>query len=315
MKLHSYLLVVGFFCLLAGHELKAEDVVELTNGAKLNGTILQEDDRRILLKITYGTVGFNRSQIKSITKVADPQPLPPVAAKPDQLPSWSTIVTPLSKLPWARDLIQIPATVIDVGVMKNVPYISFRCSRDYEINIYGDLDSPVCIEVGIYRTLLDDPTAKQNCIELLKNHVLQNVLDRTIISSLDRTGDVATHGKMTIEITPPTAADAYGGWWVAVYFADAVDAIRAKDTDLAAITVPRSSTAASSPTKTDDSGLEWSADDLSRSRSTGTSLSTTNSNSVVSSGVSSGASSGGRVYVRGYTRKNGTYVHSYSRRR
>jgi hypothetical protein len=311
MKTSAHLPLILLILISNWHSLIAEDVVELTNGTKLNGTILQEDDRRILLKINYGTVGFSRSQIKSITKVSDPEPLPPVAAKPDQLPSWSTIVTPLSKLPWARDLTQIPATVIDVGVMKNVPYISFRCSRDYEINIYGDLDSPVCIEVGIYRTLLDDPTAKQNCIDLLKNHVLRNALDRAIISGLDRSGDVATHGKKTVEITPPTAADAYGGWWVAVYFLDAVDAIRAKESDLAVITVPRS--AKSSTPSSQDATLAWSNDDLTRSRPPAS----TNGDgtTAVPTASSGGFSSGGRVYVRSYTRKDGTYVHSHTRSR
>lgn len=309
MKLLAHpLFIISFLCLPFLH---SEDIVELTNGTKFNGTILQQDDKRILLRFHYGTIGLNRSQIKSISSAPDPEPLPVATAKTDQLPAWSAIIGPLSKQPWARDLTQIPATVIDVGVMKNVPYISFRCSRDYEINIYGDLDNPVCIEAGVYRSLLDDAAAKQNCIDLLKNHVLQNALDRTTITGLNRAGDVATHGKLTLEITPPTAEDAYGGWWVAAYFPDAVDAIRAKDSDLAAITVPKSAPAPASAN--DDTALAWSNDDLSRSRSAVRNNSS--GTAAIPAAPSGGSSSGGRVYVRGYTRKDGTYVQPHTRRR
>jgi hypothetical protein len=303
--LHAILIIS-----LAAQSLFCEEIVELTNGTKFRGTILQKDDKHILFRFNYGTIGLDNDQIRSITNVPGPDPLPVTANRPDQLPAWSAIIVPLSKLGWAKDLAQIPATVIDVGVMRNVPYVSFRCSGDYEINIYGDLDSPVCIEAGIYRSLLSSNVAKQNCIDLLKNQVLQNPLDRTILSGLDLAGDVATHGKLTLEITPPTAADAYGGWWAAVYFADAVEAIRAKDSELAAITAPRT------PTKQEpvieDTTPAWSNDDLARARAANPS---SGGSSPAPANTGGGPSSGSRVYVRGYTRKDGTYVRAHTRSR
>src|SRR5207249_3122550 len=61
---------------------------------------------------------------------------------------------------------QIPATVIDKGILKNVPYLSHR-SGDYEFNVYGDPEAPSGIEIGIYNQLLADPSAKERCVNLM----------------------------------------------------------------------------------------------------------------------------------------------------
>ncbi len=50
---------------------------------------------------------------------------------------------------------------------------------------------------------------------------------------------------LTLEITPPTAEDAYQGWWVSVYNRRMLDAQRASDKEMAAITVSKSSIARS----------------------------------------------------------------------
>jgi hypothetical protein len=42
---------------------------------------------------------------------------------------------------WGAGLQQIPATVIDVGDLANVPYVSFA-GKDIELNVYGDPASP-----------------------------------------------------------------------------------------------------------------------------------------------------------------------------
>lgn len=288
---------------LALGRLAAVDVVEMKHGNVLRGTVIQRTDAAITLQMQYGVVTLRADQVKSISQEADPEPAPATAAAQDRLPAWSGIVAKLARLPWADGLRQVPATVIDVGVMRNVPYMSFRCGGgDYEVNVYGDPDAPACIEVGTYNRLRTDAAARANAISLLRDHVLANPLDRLIIGGLGLEGDIATHGKLTIESTPHTAPDAYGGWWMAVYFADAVEALRAKAEEVAAISVETTQPASATSDET-----SWTSADMSSARAAPVRRSS-------GSGSSSG-SSGGRVYVRGYYRKNGTYVSGHSRRK
>ena len=66
--------------------------------------------------------------------------------------------------PWATDFRQIPATVIDNGVLRNVPYKSYNAAKDYEVNLYGDPQSPAGLEIGVRGDLLNDDNAKKSCI-------------------------------------------------------------------------------------------------------------------------------------------------------
>jgi hypothetical protein len=109
---------------------------------------------------------------------------------------------------------------------------------------------------------------------------------------------------LTIETTAPTAADAYGAWWFSLELTDHVTGAAASAVELDAIVAP-SSQWASQP-----AGV--SAPPLVSSSGESTYAAPINSGSYSSYRP---ATSGGRVFVNGYTRKNGTSVHSYSRRR
>ena len=108
---------------------------------------------------------------------------------------------------------------------------------------------------------------------------------------------------MTFEITPSTAEDAYGGWWISVYGEAGLDKVRASDKELKAITVSRESVTERKPaankaviSSSDDEQLgQWSSDDLRYAR------------------MSKSKTGGGPVYVRGFTRKDGTYVQPHTR--
>jgi hypothetical protein len=153
-------------------------------------------------------------------------------------PNSSKIRFILQEQPWIHGLKQIPSTVIDKGVLKYVPYTSFQ-SGDYELNIYGDPDHPAGVEIGMYRTLLDNETAKQQCIDFLSK-LLPEQAQRKALQNLSIKKDSATSGTMTVEITPPTDDDAYGGWWVSAYYVTALDYFRASPTELTNITVDKS---------------------------------------------------------------------------
>jgi hypothetical protein len=87
---------------------------------------------------------------------------------------------------------------------------------------------------------------------------------------------------------------------VSVYGEPELDKVRASDKELKAITVSKESVAekktATKPLASDDEQLgQWNGDDLRYARS------------------GKSKSSGGSVYVRGYTRKDGTYVQPHTR--
>jgi len=201
-----------------------------------------------------------------------------------------------SKQVWATSIQQIPATVIDRGILKNVPYQSFKCG-DYELNIYGDPDRPACLEIGVRNELLKNTEAKNNCVEFIKA-MLDRSDDRAILLSLKRDKDLKKQAGMTFEITPETDEDAYGGWWVSVYDEALLDASRASEKELNLITQSKEQIKQPvQPSKRQDPP-GWSADDLKNARP------------APSAGSQA---SGGQVYVKGYTKKDGTYVQSHTR--
>lgn len=287
------------------------DVVKMQSGSEIECVVIQENTDTIVIRRGYGTMTIPRSIVASVSKspvITAANVAPVVRRAPSQrIPAWSDILGALVKTKWATNLQPIPATVVDVGVMRHVPYQSYRCGTDYEVNIYGDPDRPAAIEIGIYRAILNSDEAKRNCVELVAS-VLSDPTDAGIVRVLNRAQDLVTRAEMTIEITPHTSPDAYGGWWVSVYNEKELDAARASEDELKQITVARAAPVEAAPkpaaprvpaaqaAKPVIDSDDWTSADLRNSRP-------------------SAASGGGSVYVRGYYRKDGTYVRPHTRRR
>lgn len=263
----------------------------------------------------------------------------PVRIDPDadvHLPAWGELIEGAIAQKWGVPLNQIPATVIDQGVFKNVPYLSFRCGTDYEINIYGDPENPSGIEIGCYRDLLKDPEAKENCISLISSLLKRDDL-MVAVKYANRNKDLLAVKEWLIEISPPEEPDSYGGWWVCIYAPKTLETQRASDQEIEKLSVSRSEI-----TEKREETSGWSKRDLQSARpsppvtpSTTPEPVRTQARPAVSPVVTSafpasgnaplsgsatlgsyaGPTGGGRVYVSGYTRQNGTYVHSYTRRR
>jgi hypothetical protein len=309
-----YLSILWIVCLASASDARC-DTVTMNSGRDVECVILQENADSIVIRQGYGTVTIPRDAVAVISKspVITEDNAPTTKPLSNQrLPAWSVIVAQLASQPWATGLQQIPATVIDNGALRSVPYQSYRCGKDYEVNIYGDPDAPSGIEIGIYRTLLHNPEAKANCIRFAAS-VLGDPVDAAIVKVLDQHQDLIVRNGQTTEISPETEPDSYGGWWVSVYNTALLDKARATPEELKQITVaspprpvvaqapafPSPQTAmpvsvANAPTAdpSSPSWTDWTPNDLSSSSSTG---------------------SGGDVYVRGYYRSNGTYVQSYTR--
>jgi len=134
---------------------------------------------------------------------------------------------------------QIPATMIEDGIWKNVPYISFQCrSGGYELNIFGDLSKPAAVQIGAMTYLKSSDEARSNCVNLICS-VLANADDRKMVQALNWSQkDTEKNAGMTFETILPGEWGSYGGWWVSVYSADALAAARASDAELLMLAQP-----------------------------------------------------------------------------
>jgi hypothetical protein len=199
-----------------------------------------------------------------------------------RFPSEASAVKAIAEAGFFEQPRQIPATVIDVGTLRFVPYVSYRVGEDREVNIYGDLESPACVEIGLYKALRNSAEEKQKCLALMKR-----LFPQMDLSSLRPSGGKSMKAGAVAEITPPDAPDSYDGWWVSVYNLDLLHKARGTSATVSVVSVPASQSTANA---------EWSPSELSYAR-----------------GASSGAFGSGRVYVRSYVRKDGTYVRAHSR--
>src|SRR5262245_317385 len=105
------------------------DTVMLSGGTVYRGLVVQKDENEVLLLRDYGTQWIQTSVIKSITYDESSRPTTAMekgATRSNLFPAWGEIIARASKTGWGDRLRQIPATVIDKGILKNVPYVSFR---------------------------------------------------------------------------------------------------------------------------------------------------------------------------------------------
>lgn len=278
------------------------DVIILNDGKVITGEVLQRNSEGVLVKMDYGTFTYPVSWVKDVRK--DERLTAVQSSETNRVPNWGKIISLLTKKEWVHELKQIPATVIDTGVLKDVPYVSFHCNSDgYEINIYGDLDKPAGVEIGAINYLVKSDNAKSNCVNFIAS-ILTTEDDKNFVRALNlKVKDTGKREGVTFEVTLPDEPDAYGGWWLSVYNEDALAKARASGSELLAITQPRVApkpqpvVETPQPTvTTPESVSPWSSDDISYSRPSIPDYST-----------------GDRVYVRGYYRANGTYVNSYTR--
>ncbi len=207
------------------------DTIKLANGGTLEGIVLKETDASYVVKLKYGTTTLAKSDVLEIVKTE----VEPSKAAAGRLTGWEKCVETIIAKSWSADFRPIPATVIDKGILQNVPYLSHRCGN-YEFNIYGDPDAPACLEIGIHNELLKSDDAKKECLAVMLA-VLGDAKDVELLKTLNMKQDKKEREGLTFEFTPETAEDAYGGWWISIYDVKKLDASRATEKELAEITV------------------------------------------------------------------------------
>jgi hypothetical protein len=177
----------------------------------------------------------------------------------------------------AGDLQQVPSEFIDTGTFRRVPYLSYEAAQ-FELNIYGDPQHPAGVEIGVY-------AGKDGTKEELRNlmaRLLQQAADRELVHGLALNQDQLERAGLTFEITPPTADDAFGGWWISIYDKTAIDKARASDAELERLVVRAPAPSAESETRRAKKKSKKHADRKAKLPD---------------------------VYVEDYAKENGVYIH------
>lgn len=200
----------------------------------MTGIVIQTNGEDVLILTRNSAMNFSKSSILEIKPDSER-----VSSTTNRLSDFRKTLRTLGRQQWAENITPIPATVIEKGILRNVPYTSFRCADDYEVNIYGDLENPAGVEIGVYRSLLQDNAAKNNCIRFIWS-LLNDSADQECVLGLDLSKDTQTKNELTFEITPPTAEDANNGWWVSVYSEKQLDLARASYDEIKQITMSKS---------------------------------------------------------------------------
>ena len=293
-------LALALFGLSLGN---ADDKLIMKSGRVYEGRIIGESETEVTLMRDGITIGYSLSLIERIEKEA-------VEAAPNVMPdAEKMLAAALAVAP--EEWVQIPATVIDDGILRNVPYVSYRAGK-LELNIYGDPAAPAGVEIGIYGTNTSTPF-KQRLVAFVAE-----VTTAEFTESFNLDEDKKRLGSIDYEITPPTAPDAYGAWWISAYDLTRLEAARFSDTELNEITVKRAEVARVTAEQAERDAQQrlvaaWSAADL--ARAIRPSVDTAPQYARPTSNTSESSYSSGRVFVRGYYRKDGTYVRPHTRSR
>ena len=174
----------------------------------------------------------------------------------------------------ARDLQQVPSEVIDTGIFRYVPYLTYETARG-ELNIYGDPQHPAGVEIGIYA---GKARTKEELRSLMAG-LLQQAADRELVHGLSLDEDKLERAGLTFEVTPPTAEGSFGGWWISIYDEAAINKARASDAELKTIAVEAPAEKNESPAEPKKPARK-----------------------------SKEPSTSDRVYIQDYTREDGAYV-------
>jgi len=271
---------------------KTKVSMTMKNGQKVEGTLLKDENGQSVVQVKYGSVTVSSGDVASVETIGT-SPVPP--AGEGRLARWDHCLHVVSEQSWSHHLVQVPATVIDVGILKNVPYFSHR-SGDFELNVYGDPEHPACLEIGLHNGAVN-PAERSACQETMLA-LLTDPADRQTLRTMNLQQSRAVRAGMVFEVTPPTEKDSYGGWWISVYDEPLLDRQRASAVELANITVPRAPTPPrSSPTAVGvhppapaPSLFHWKDQELKNAR------------------PQAGPSDEGRIYKRGVYRKDGVYI-------
>lgn len=218
---------------------KAPDSIVLKDGRTIRGLIVKNSVDSVLLQEEFGENSYPKSEIVRIRDEADIGVLFTDITRHGDLPSWRVMANDLRTHDEIRSLVEIPATTISVGDLRNVPYKSFRVNRDIELNIYGDPNDPCGVELGIYGGRKNN-VMLQKVLRAYLAGFLTNREELKALYEIDLRGGKAVAKHITFETAPPSAPDSFGAWWISMFNLKDLNAIRLSDAEYAKLTKPAS---------------------------------------------------------------------------
>ena len=213
------------------------DSILLKDGSRQRGVIVKNTADAVFLQQRYGISEFPKSGIVRIFDGVDVGMEFVEAEQKGDLPSWRVMVNDIRNNDAIKSLRQIPATHIDNGYLKNVPYLSFRINDYIEMNVYGNPDDPAAIEFGVYGKLASNDKMRRTISSFMAGF-LSSRSEVGAIYSIPFTGGEKSAGDFRIRITPASAPDAYGAWWICLYNPKTLEAARVGDAAYAKLTMP-----------------------------------------------------------------------------
>ncbi len=213
------------------------DRLEMNDGSSLRGLILKNSADSVLIQTAKAEIEIPKSSIRRIHDAPDDGVAFDTVTKKGRLPAWRAIVHDFRTHDAIKSFVMVPATAVDNGVFLNIPYMSFRFNERGELNVLGDPEDPVGLEFGLYGKKSFGPRQKRVLREFVAGHLHSREEIRALYS-LDLAGGTARAGNLVFEMTPPDAADAYGGWWLSIYEANRLEGARLSDKEYAKVTQP-----------------------------------------------------------------------------
>ncbi len=216
---------------------RAPDTIVLKDGRTVRGLIIKNSPDSVVLQEEFEERTYPKSEVVRIRDEADIGVLFTDIHRKGDLPSWRVLANDLRMHDEIKSLVEIPATTIPSGEFRNVPYKSFRVNRRIELNIYGDPNDPEGIELGIYGGAKSDARLQK----VLRSYLAGFLTSRAEIAALyglDLKGGVAIADDITFEISPSSAPDSFGAWWISLYNKKGLDALRLSDAKYSRLTRP-----------------------------------------------------------------------------
>lgn len=235
------ILVLCVLCLYSscsyGFDQLSPDYVMMKDGTRYEGLIIKNDAKTIILQQPLGERTISKASVERINNAHKSMVYFADLMDPDKAPPWRMMVQDLRCDDRIKSFVQIPATRITQGYLRNVPYLSFHINAHGEMNIYGNPDDPACVELGIYCR----GEQLRQFQELARNFLAGYISSRAALAifySLNLKQDEKRSGKFIFKIMPPSEPDSFGGWWISIYDPKRLQQARISDAKYQKITLP-----------------------------------------------------------------------------
>lgn len=151
-----------------------------------------------------------------------------------RLQSLELVLEAAQQVACTQHLAPIPATVIETGVFRNVPYQSFS-NGVVELNAYGDPRDLVGLELG---TQAADPALQGCLIQFIAAQALLEADRQRVLRASTQPSRDEQRG-LVVEVTPPTADDAAGAWWISLERPDVISGAAVSEAQLQQVAQPQ----------------------------------------------------------------------------